>query len=73
MALTKDSFHNRWIPRDMESFIKSYLGETEVKTCPTSDSLSDWGTVLNPKCVVGPSPLVPEGDGGGGVDELRGL
>lgn len=57
----------------MESFIRSYLGETEVKTCPTSDSLSDCGTVLNPKCVVGPSPFVPGGDEGGGVEELRGL
>lgn len=36
----------------MLSFSKSYLGDTEVKTEPTSDSLRDSGTSWKPKWVV---------------------
>jgi len=35
MVETKESFHIRWIPRDIESFIRSYFEATELKTPPT--------------------------------------
>lgn len=32
---TKWSFHRRWMPSDMKSFIESYDEATEEKTAPT--------------------------------------
>ena len=39
-------FHNLWMPRDMTSFIRSYLEATLLKTSPTSLDLSSFGTSL---------------------------
>ena len=36
---TKWSFHRRWMPRDMRSFMVSYLLATEEKTLPTGNML----------------------------------
>ena len=40
------------MPRDMTSFIKSYLEATEENTLPTSLAFSSTGTTLDPKWVV---------------------
>lgn len=52
MLRTKWSFHKRWIPRDMKSFMVSYEAATLLKTPATRASFSASATVSNPKCVV---------------------
>ena len=46
---TKSSFHSRWAPADVMSFMKSYFEATESKTSRTILSLASSGTVLKPK------------------------
>ena len=46
------SFHRRWTPPDIRSFIRSYLPATEEKTPWTSPAFSSSGTSRAPKWVV---------------------
>ena len=45
------SFHKRWTPRLIKSFIRSYLGATLSNTPRTSPALSAAATRWNPKWV----------------------
>ncbi len=60
---TKWSFQSLWTPRDIASFITSYLEATDEKTEATIDSLSSSATVLKPKWVClfsGVDPSMPK-------------
>ena len=58
---TKVSFHSLCTPRDVASFIRSYLDATLSKTPFTRDSLDSSGTVLKPNEAVRPDDCEPPG------------